>query len=198
MNYIKLLVEDIHSVTMATINNEGRPITRIIDLMLYDEEGIYFLTARGKSFYKELMNQEYISLTGLKGKVSFSLSGKVKNIGSHKLDEIFLKNTYMQSIYPEDTRKALDVFCLYEASGEYFDISNPDHVFRDMIVIGAAEETAGGYFIGKSCTGCASCMEVCPQKCIEIASKTAVIDQHHCLHCGRCAEVCPAGAIERR
>ena len=104
MDYSKLLVEDIHSVTMATINNEGKPITRIIDLMLYDEEGIYFLTARGKSFYKELMDQEYISLTGLKGKVSFSLSGKVKNIGSHKLDEIFLKNNYMQSIYPEDTR----------------------------------------------------------------------------------------------
>ncbi len=52
MDYIKLLVEDIHSVTMATINSEGKPITRIIDLMLYDEEGIYFLTARGKSFYQ--------------------------------------------------------------------------------------------------------------------------------------------------
>ena len=58
MDYIKLLVEDIHSVTMATINNEGKPITRIIDLMLYDEEGIYFLTARGKSFYQELMDQK--------------------------------------------------------------------------------------------------------------------------------------------
>ena len=39
MDYIKLLVEDIHSVTMATINSEGKPITRIIDLMLYDKEG---------------------------------------------------------------------------------------------------------------------------------------------------------------
>lgn len=143
MDYIKLLVEDIHSVTMATINNEGKPITRIIDLMLYDKEGIYFLTARGKSFYQELMDQEYISLTGLKGKVSFSLSGKVKNIGSHKLDEIFLKNIYMQSIYPGDTRKALDVFCLYEASGEYFDISDQyilkEHllqlIVRNMLLI---------------------------------------------------------------
>ena len=86
MDYMKLLVEEIHSVTMATINNEGRAITRIIDLMLYDEEGIYFLTARGKSFYQELMEQEYISLTGLKGKVSFILSGKFKNIGANKLD----------------------------------------------------------------------------------------------------------------
>ena len=30
----------------------------------------------------------------------------------------------MQSIYPGDTRSALEVFCLYEADGEYFDISD--------------------------------------------------------------------------
>ena len=32
MDYSKSLVEDIHSVTMATINNEGKPITRIMIL----------------------------------------------------------------------------------------------------------------------------------------------------------------------
>ena len=197
MDYIKLLVEDIHSVTMATINSEGRPITRIIDLMLYDKEGIYFLTARGKSFYQELMDQEYISLTGLKGKVSFSLSGKVKNIGSHKLDEIFLKNTYMQSIYPEDTRKALDVFCLYEASGEYFDISDPSHIVRDTIIIGEKEAVQTGYFVGKGCIGCKLCYSVCPQKCIDISSVPVKIEQNHCLHCGRCAQICPKQCIQK-
>jgi len=41
----------------------------------------------------------------------------------------------MQSIYPGDTRDALEVFCLYEAEGEYFDISDPAHVTRDSIRI---------------------------------------------------------------
>ena len=41
------------------------------------------------------------------------------------LDEIFQKNTYMQKIYPENTRDILEVFCLYEATGEYFDITAP-------------------------------------------------------------------------
>ena len=191
MDYIKLLVEDIHSVTMATINSEGKPITRIIDLMLYDEEGIYFLTARGKSFYQELMDQEYISLTGLKGKVSFSLSGKVKNIGSHKLDEIFLKNTYMQSIYPENTRKALDVFCLYEASGEYFDISDPAHIKRAPITIHSKEHGAY-YTITDRCIHCGECETICPQRCIH----NEVIDTSQCLHCGACLEICPVQAIE--
>ena len=41
----------------------------------------------------------------------------------------------MQSIYPGDTRDALEVFCLYEAEGEYFDISDLSHVTRDSIGI---------------------------------------------------------------
>lgn len=191
MDYLKILVEDIHSVTIGTITQDGYPQTRIIDLMLYDEEGIYFLTARGKNFYQELMSQKYISLTGLKGKVSFSLHGKIKNIGNEKLDEIFLKNAYMQSIYPEDTRKALDVFCLYEASGEYFDISDPAHIQRAPITINHAIDDSG-YRITKRCIHCKKCETVCPQHCI----KDEVIDNTKCLHCGACKEVCPIHAIE--
>ena len=41
----------------------------------------------------------------------------------------------MQSIYPGDTRSALEVFCLYEADGEYFDISDPAHIVRDLSLI---------------------------------------------------------------
>ena len=52
-------------------------------------------------------------LSAAKGKVSVSLRGKIRNIGKEKLDEIFEKNTYMQSIYPGDTRDALEVFCLH-------------------------------------------------------------------------------------
>ena len=49
--YLKSLVEDIHSTTIATIGADGHPQTRVIDMMLYDERGVYFLTARGKAFY---------------------------------------------------------------------------------------------------------------------------------------------------
>ena len=127
-DYLKLLVEDIHSTTIATIGADGHPQTRVIDMMLSDEQGVYFLTAKGKAFYAQLMEQGYIALSATKDKISISLRGKIRNIGSEKLDEIFEKNTYMQSIYPGDTHSALDVFCLYEADGEYFDISDPAHI----------------------------------------------------------------------
>ena len=56
MNYLKLLVDEIHSTTVATIGSDGHPQTRIIDMMYYDEEGVYFLTAKGKAFYDQLMS----------------------------------------------------------------------------------------------------------------------------------------------
>ena len=141
-DYLKLLVESIHSTTIATIGADSHPQTRVIDMMLWDEQGVYFLTAKGKAFYAQLMEQGFIALSATKDKISISLRGKIRNIGSEKLDEIFEKNTYMQSIYPGDTRSALEVFCLYEADGEYFDISDPAHIVRDSFTIGKAAQEA--------------------------------------------------------
>ena len=196
--YLKQLVEDIHSTVIATIGSDGHPQTRVIDIMLWDKKGVYFLTAKGKAFYAQLLEQQYIALSATKGKISISLRGKIKDIGSEKLDEIFEKNPYMQSIYPGDTRSALEVFCLYEAEGEYFDISDPAHILRDRIVIGKAAPAISGFVIGSACIGCGTCLAVCPQKCIDVGQTPAVINQHHCLHCGRCVESCPVHAIRRR
>lgn len=197
-NYIKTLVEDIHSTTVATIAADGHPQTRVIDMMLWDDQGVYLLTAKGKAFYTQLMEQQYIALSATKDKISISLRGKIKNIGSERLDEIFEKNVYMQSIYPGDTRSALEVFCLYEAQGEYFDITDPAHITRDGITIGMDVQPAAGYYVGDGCIGCKLCYSVCPQKSIDITQTPVVIDQHRCLHCGRCVEICPRQAIEKR
>ena len=176
--YLKILVEDIHSTTVATIGADGHPQTRVIDMMLYDEKGVYFLTAKGKVFYEQLMEQQYIAISAIKDKMAISLRGKIKNIGYEKLDEIFEKNKYMQKIYPDDTRSA--------------------HIVRESIVIGEKEVHQTGYFVGEDCIGCKLCYSVCPQKCIDISSKPVVINQSNCLHCGNCAEICPKQCIEKR
>ena len=194
-DYLKLLVEDIHSTTVATIGADGHPQTRVIDIMLWDEKGIYFLTAKGKAFYKQLMKQKYIALSATKDKIAISLRGYVKNIYKEKLNEIFEKNPYMKGIYPEDTRDALEVFWLYQADGEYFDISNPSHIVRDSIFIGKESGQKAGYAVTEKCIGCKLCYSVCPQKCINIEKVPVEINPHHCLHCGRCVEICPKKAI---
>lgn len=198
MNYLKMLVEDFHSTVVATIGIDGHPQTRVIDMMLWDDKGVYFLTAKGKSFYEQLMKQKYISLSATKDKKAISLRGQVQNIGSEKRDEIFIKNTYMQQLYPNDTRDVLEVFWLYEAQGEYFDISNPSCIVRESILIGTPKERLTGYVVREDCIRCKLCYAVCPQKCIDISKKPVVIDQAHCLHCGRCAEICPKQTIQKR
>ena len=151
MNYLKLLVDEIHSTTVATIGSDGHPQTRIIDMMYYDEEGVYFLTATGKTFYDQLMEQQYVAISATKDKIAVSLRGKIKNIGKKNLDIMFENNPYMKKIYPGDTKDAIEVFWLYEAQGEYFDISNPSNIVRDTITIGKAEAVQTGYFVGKDC-----------------------------------------------
>lgn len=196
-DYLKILVEDIHSTVVATIDRYGHPVTRCIDMMLYDDNGVYFLTAKGKEFYTQLMEQRYISLSAISGKRCISLAGSVENIGREKLDEIFLKNAYMQDIYPENTRSALEVFRICAAQGNFFDISDPGHVTRGTFAIGKAVPEAGGYKISSRCIGCGKCLSVCPQNCIDLSRTPAVIDQNRCLHCGNCVPVCPAGAIAK-
>ena len=196
-DYLKILVERIHSTTIATIGADGHPQTRVIDMMLWDDLGVYFLTAKGKAFYTQLMEQKYIALSATKDKISISLRGKIRNIHGEKLDEIFEKNTYMKGIYPGNTRDALEVFWLYEAQGEYFDISEPSHIVRDSFTLGNSRKTEGGYYVEDGCTGCQKCLSVCPQSCIDVSRTPVEINQNHCLHCGRCVEICPQNAICR-
>lgn len=197
-DYLRLLVEDIHSTIVATIGEDGRPQVRAIDMMLWDDAGVYFLTARGKAFYRQLVEQGFVALSGVKDGRAVSLRGKVRCIGSERLDEIFEKNPYMQHIYPGKAREALEVFVLFEAQGEYFDISDPDHVVRADVRIGDASGTRRLYVVGAGCTGCGSCATACPQSCIDVSHVQAAIDQGRCLHCGACVPACPEGAIAVR
>jgi len=43
--YFKYLVEEIHTTIVATVDDDGLPITAAIDMMDYDENSLYFLTA---------------------------------------------------------------------------------------------------------------------------------------------------------
>ncbi len=47
----------------------------------------------------------------------------------------------------------------------------------------------------EKCTGCGSCVEVCPTEAISLEDGKAVINEDECVECGVCAEECPEGAI---
>ena len=52
---------------------------------------------------------------------------------------------------------------------------------------------------GKLCTGCRSCLNVCPRGVFEVEGKRAVVvDRDACIECGACALNCPDGALAVR
>lgn len=53
-------MEQIHFAVIATMGADGRPQTRMIDMMLWDDRGVYFLTAKGKAFYEQLMKRREV------------------------------------------------------------------------------------------------------------------------------------------
>ena len=202
-DYLNYIVNKIHTTVVATVDDEGLPVTAAIDMMDSDGNSLYFLTAKGKGFYNRLKKRGFIALTAVKGEntmtsVAVSVRGKVRELGYEKIPELFEKNPYMREIYPtEGSMQALTVFQIYEGSGEWFDLSKKP-IERASFSFGGSEAKTEGYFITDACVGCGSCAAVCPQNCINTNNVPFVIEQEHCLHCGNCFEACPTGAVEKR
>ena len=202
-DYLNYVVHEIHRTIVATVDDEGLPVTAAIDMMDCDDNSLYFLTAKGKGFYDRLVKRQFLAFTAMKGEdtmstVAVSIRGKVRELGYDRILELFEKNPYMHQIYPtEESMKALTVFQIYEGSGEWFDLSRKP-IERASFTFGGADKKAEGYFITDSCIGCGSCVAVCPQDCIRQDSIPFRIEQEHCLHCGNCMTACPVGAVVRR
>ena len=203
IDYLKYIVDEIHSTVFATVDQQGRPVTCAIDMMDCDENGLYFLTAKGKSFYRRLKKNAYVAFTAMKGedtmsRAAVSVRGRAEELGPERLPALFAQNPYMAKIYPDEaSRSALTVFRICEGTGEWFDLSKTP-VERASFSFGGAAEPDNGYFVTGRCISCKLCYAKCPQKCIDITRKPAFIRQENCLHCGNCYEVCPARAVERR
>ena len=103
-DYLAYIVNEIHTTIVATVDDEGLPITAAIDMMDSDENGLYFLTAKGKGFYDRLKKRGFLALTAIKGQdtmssVAVSVRGKVRELGYERIPALFEKNPYMHQIY---------------------------------------------------------------------------------------------------
>ena len=206
--YLKLLSEEIRTVVASTVDDDGLPTTCAIDIMDWDENGLYFLTAKGKALYRRLKQNGYIAFTGIRGRdtlssAAVSVQGRARELGSAKIPELFAKNPYMEAVYPDSaSRAALTVFYIYEGRGEWFDLSKRPIERESFAFGGGVADTTGsaatGYAITEACTGCGACLPSCPQRCIDVSGAPAVIRQEHCLRCGNCMTVCPAHAVIQR
>lgn len=193
------ILREIKDVAFATVDGNGKPQVRIIDVMLVQEGGLYFCTSRGKDFYHQLEADGNVAVTGLNREYQMvRLNGRARKLDEQKvwIDRIFDENPSMNDVYPGDSRYVLDPFVIDNGEVEFFDLG-VSPIRRESFSLGAGEVTEKGFVITEDCIGCGRCKRECPQQCIE-EGQPYRIRQEHCLHCGLCFENCPVQAILRR
>lgn len=190
------LFRKVKIASAATVDENGHPQSRIINVMIAGDEGMYIVTSKGKAFYRQLTETGEIALSAMCPECqSLKFTGKVRMVEKKWVDEVFLQNPGMNEVYPGESRYILDAFLIYEGYGEWFDLlSYP--INRESFSYGGAEEEVSGFVITDACISCGQCAEACPQKCITNGIPFH-INGSNCLRCGLCQEVCPAGAVER-
>jgi uncharacterized pyridoxamine 5'-phosphate oxidase family protein len=189
------LLREIKSVTFATLNGND-PAARIADVMLFEEDGLYFVTARGKPFYRQLMEHPRIAVCGMnKDYVSVRLTGDIQACGDRKIvDRVFLFNPVLNDLYPGEKRDILEAFRVFRGKGEIFDLSvEPPR--RERFSFGGETMNPPGFRITDHCTACGACAVACPVQAIS-EGEAYSIEGGRCLECGSCLEVCPMEAIE--
>ena len=187
-------------LAFATVDAKGNPQVRNISAIHYEPDAIYFFTARGKEFCRELLSDGRVQILGYtKYKEMIRLSGVAKPVRDEEqvkwINTIFEEQPYLSNVYPGTTRNIGIIFVIRNFTIEYFHLGvNP--IFRESYMVGAGNQPQKGYSISSNCIQCGKCSKNCPQKCIETGVPFR-IRQEHCLHCGNCFELCPVHAVER-
>ncbi len=188
-------------LSFATVDENGAPQIRCISAVHYEPDGLYFFTARGKAFCKELQRDGRVQILAYtRFKEMIRLSGRAvaapEEEQQEKIRTIFEEQPYLANVYPGETRNIGIIFEIRNFSVEYFNLGvNP--IFRETYSVGSAHAEEKGYtIVPDRCIGCGTCLRNCPQKCIT-PGKPYRIEPEHCLHCGACYESCPVKAVEK-
>lgn len=188
-------------LSFATVDENNNPQIRCISAIHYEEDSFYFLTARGKNFCKELLNNpkvQILAYTKFKEMIRVSATAYLakEDEQKEKVNLIFEEQPYLKNVYPDKTNEICTIFEIKDAEIEYFNLGVKP-IFREVYTLGNIKTNPKGYFITNKCISCQQCVSVCPQNAIKQGTPN-VIKQENCLHCGACFEICPVNAVERK
>ena len=101
-------------LAFATVDSEGAPQIRNISAIHYEPDALYFFTARGKNFCKELMEDGRVQILAYtKYKEMIRLSGKAYVVAENEQKNgwiLFLKNSHILLMYIQGIQEKLVLF----------------------------------------------------------------------------------------
>lgn len=125
---MKILEEDMQVAVVSSVDENNKPHARHIHMGVANEEGVFFMTNPKTDFYKQITNNPHIAITGFHEEgylvQVIRITGKVREIGKERLEELLEGNPYVERVYPEESdREGVQVFQLYEGEGFYHSLS---------------------------------------------------------------------------
>ena len=188
------LIRDISFFPTATVNN-GQPENRLIDYNMLPDGELYFMTSKGKPFYKQLMERpEIVICSAVDSLYSLKLRAWVKEIpvtDTWVWDEFFKLNPGTVKMYRKNF-SIVSVFKLEKGDGEIFHLYAEEKIRRLRFAFGGGEKLPMTYSITDACTGCGSCMDNCVEGAIHMGEDgKCYIRYMDCDDCGICYTKCP-------
>lgn len=141
------ILREVKDVAFATVDEKGLPQVRMIDVMIVENEKMYFCTARGKDFYCQMIKSGQIAVAGMNKEFQMvRLNGTAKKLEEHRkwIDRIFEENPSMKAVYPDESRYVLEAFCIDHGSVEFFDLGK-EPIVRERFTFGNAAAKKSGW-----------------------------------------------------
>ena len=219
INSIKEIYENFDAIgclSFTTVNEACEPVARIAHLRGFDEDGIYFMTMFTKDFYKHLIANPRIAISGLcadtkvshdeggapvfAGGYAIRMTGTVKQVSN---DELVRKNNpiFDFCIKDQEKYKAMVVMCICSGRGDIFDydfakVNRDTKMERTYFAFNGESPHYKGLRIDQDrCTSCGICRAKCSFSAISVQDKLYTVNENRCDECGDCLVNCPSDAI---
>lgn len=131
--YLNFLQEEIGAVVLATSGNDGVVHSRMVNVGVGNENGVFFMTAPSTDLYNQLEENQNVAITGsVNNDAGFRvirIEGVVRPLGKEHLEEILKDNPYVSDVYPdEEERASVQAFQIFKGNGNYHHLQDREKI----------------------------------------------------------------------